>query len=115
MGHNSPSRWLAPIALLAFAAAILIVLSSGGGGGGSDAGDDTRAGVTAATTSDATTTGASTTETTPSKRRYYRVMPGDTLSLIADRTGVALEVIEELNPGLDAQTLQTGQRIKLRP
>jgi LysM repeat protein len=38
----------------------------------------------------------------------------DTLGLIAQKTGVPVERIEELNPELDPQNLIVGQRIKLR-
>jgi LysM repeat protein len=43
------------------------------------------------------------------------VQPGDTLSAIAARTGVALARIQALNPQADTQALQTGQKIKLGP
>jgi len=64
-------------------------------------------------------TGSSTTATTTTPtghhRRSYTVRNGDTLSGIADKTGVSLDVITQLNPGLDAQTLHAGQKIKLSP
>ena len=41
--------------------------------------------------------------------------PGDTLTVIADKTGVSLETIQRLNPDVDPQALQTGQRLKLSP
>ena len=41
------------------------------------------------------------------------VRSGDTLSAIASRTGVAVETIQRLNPTVDPQALQTGQRLKL--
>jgi LysM repeat protein len=41
------------------------------------------------------------------------VRAGDTLSAIATRTGVAVEAIQQLNPDVDPQALQTGQRLKL--
>ena len=43
------------------------------------------------------------------------VKPGDTLSSIALKTGVPLARIEALNPNVDTQSLQAGQRIKLVP
>jgi hypothetical protein len=46
--------------------------------------------------------------------RSYVVQPGDSLSAIADRTGVPQERIEALNPGIDDLTLQIGERLKLR-
>ena len=48
------------------------------------------------------------------QRRFYRVRLNDTLSLIAEQTGVPVEQLEALNPELDAQNLIVGQRIRLR-
>jgi len=42
------------------------------------------------------------------------VKSGDTLSGIAEKTGLSLEHIEALNPGLDANTLAVGRTLKLR-
>ncbi|HEX4807021.1 MAG TPA: LysM domain-containing protein [Conexibacter sp.] len=50
-----------------------------------------------------------------SSPRTYAVQPGDTLSVIAAKTHVSLERIQQLNPNVDPQALQTGQRIKLAP
>jgi LysM repeat protein len=44
----------------------------------------------------------------------YVVESGDTLGGIAEKTGVPVERLEELNPGLDQFQLVAGQRIKLR-
>ena len=48
------------------------------------------------------------------QRTFYRVRLNDTLSLIAEQTGVPVEQLEALNPDLDAQNLIVGQRIRLR-
>ncbi|MEA2351873.1 MAG: LysM domain, partial [Thermoleophilaceae bacterium] len=44
----------------------------------------------------------------------YVVKTGDTLGSIAQKTGVPVEKLQELNPTLDPQALVSGQRIKLR-
>jgi LysM repeat protein len=49
-----------------------------------------------------------------SRRRIYRVKLNDTLGLIAEKTGVPVERLQELNPELDPQNLIVGQRVKLR-
>jgi LysM repeat protein len=49
-----------------------------------------------------------------SQRRFYRVKLNDTLGLIAEKTGVAVTRLQELNPELDPQNLVVGQRVKLR-
>lgn len=48
------------------------------------------------------------------KAPYYVVRRGDTLSEIAERTGVAREQLEQLNPVLDPLALSPGERLRLR-
>jgi LysM repeat protein len=48
------------------------------------------------------------------KPKYYVVKPGDTLSAIATRVGVSLTVLEQLNPNISPNALQTGKRLRLR-
>ncbi|MEJ7785653.1 MAG: LysM domain-containing protein [Solirubrobacteraceae bacterium] len=116
MAYRSPARWLAPLALLGSVAAIMVVISSSNGSGEQPPASP---GITGSTsTTDETGTDTTTTTTTPAKsagRRFYVVKEGDVLSVIADTTGVPLDVIEELNSDVDAQSLRAGQRIKLRP
>jgi LysM repeat protein len=45
--------------------------------------------------------------------RFWTVRPGDSLGLIAAKTGVNLAKLEELNPRFRA-TLQPGERVRLR-
>jgi spore germination protein YaaH len=47
-------------------------------------------------------------------RRFYVVQPGDSLTRISSKTGVTVTRLEQLNSSLDPNTLQTGQRLKLR-
>ena len=42
------------------------------------------------------------------------VRPGDGLDLIASRTGVSLQTLEALNPGVSSTSLRVGQRLILR-
>jgi LysM repeat protein len=114
MARRSPARYLAPLALVATVVALFLIVSpssddepetspnrtsessqggdgEGGDGKGGESGDSERKGP-----------------------RRYTVRPGDTPSAIAERTGVPLERILELNPDLDPQTLSPGQRLKLR-
>jgi nucleoid-associated protein YgaU len=46
--------------------------------------------------------------------KNYEVRSGDTLSAIAEKTGVPMSTIEELNPDIDPQALIEGQKLKLR-
>ena len=111
MPPRSPGRVLAPLALAAFAIAFLVVVAASGGG--EDGGDRERAPST-------TRPVARRTTTTPPRRpasrpRFYVVRRGDILQTIADRTGVSVERLRELNPDLDPRALVAGQRIRLRP
>jgi LysM repeat protein len=46
--------------------------------------------------------------------KFYTVEPGDSLTSIADKTGVSVDKLSQLNPDLDPQALISGQRVKLR-
>jgi LysM repeat protein len=107
--RRNPARFLAPIALIAVIVAGVMVVQNG----------RTSKSVGTATT---TTQGGSTTSTTSvsskksskkSKAKTYTVKSGDNLSTVAEKTGVSMEKIQALNPKLDAQNLQVGQKIKL--
>lgn len=106
MGPVTPARLLAPLALVvAFVAVIAVVMAS------RPAVSDSESSAPATTT----TTPARGRERRPARRRAYTVRAGDTLTVIAERTGVSVERIEELNPNLDAQALRVGQRLRLDP
>jgi LysM repeat protein len=106
MAGRSPARFLAPLALVAFAFALFSILGGGGGGGGGEQPANT-------TTEPAATATATKTPAAKRKRKVYVVKPGDTPSGIAEKTGVSLEQLEEANPDLDPQLLAPGQRIRL--
>ncbi len=46
--------------------------------------------------------------------RFYDVKAGDTLSEISVKTHVSIVTITALNPGLNPDALQSGQRLRLR-
>jgi LysM repeat protein len=110
---GNPARLLAPLALVAAALAIYFVVRSELSDGG----------AAAPVTSPASSTTEARTSTTSrsggSKRsgrraKTYTVRPGDVLSGIAERTGVSLSRLQELNPDVDPQALRSGQKLKLR-
>jgi LysM repeat protein len=45
--------------------------------------------------------------------RYYTVKSGDTLGAIAKRQGKSLNAILKLNPGVNANKLRIGQKIRV--
>ena len=106
MAGRSPARFLAPLALVAFAFALFSILGGGGGGGGGDE-------EPASNSQPRATATATPKKETKRKRKVYVVKPGDTPSGIAEKTGVSLEQLEEANPDLDPQLLAPGQRIRI--
>ena len=110
--HGRPrfARLLAPLALIAVAAVVAAIVLGSGVMGDDDGGD------TSASTSDlpAATERTTTAGRQQRRRAIYRIKAGDTLSGIAAETGTTVELLQELNPELDAEALVAGQKIKLR-
>lgn len=101
MVARSRARYLAPIALVAVIAGTYVVVHSG-------LRDKRAAGHS-----------QSARRLKPSQRkfanaRFYTVQPGDSLTSIATKTGVAVTKLEELNPSADPNALQAGQRVRLK-
>jgi LysM repeat protein len=110
MTRRSPARFLAPLAVLGVGVALYAVLSHGlsDNSSGKSPPAAERSGATA------TPGGKKSSTSQKRKRKTYVVKRGDTPSGIADKTGVPLSEIEQLNPDLDPQLLSPGMRIKLR-
>lgn len=108
--RRTPARLIAPIALLAFAFALFTVLSDSGGTGG----ESETAGQSASESAEPATDDERDAPARPRRRATYTVKVGDSLGLIAGKTGVEVEDLEDLNPDVDAQALRPGQKLKLR-
>jgi LysM repeat protein len=106
MAGRSPARFLAPIALIAFAFALYTVVDDARRPAGGDSGTPASASPTA-------TAAEQTKKSSKRKRRSYTVKSGDTPSGIAEKAGISLDTLMQLNPDLDPQTLAPGQRIRL--
>jgi LysM repeat protein len=105
---HSPARLLAPLALVVCTVAFFAILLS------SDAGEDEGSGSAEPAGQVSGTTGRTTTERARPLRRNYTVQPNDSLDGIAQRFGLDVEQLQELNPEVDPQGLVVGQKIKLR-
>jgi LysM repeat protein len=103
--RRSPARFLAPIALVAVAVTLYSVVQNGR----DDAGGTSNG--TATATATPTGTAKKKTSSSKKKRKTYTVKSGDTLSAIAEKTGVSLETLNQLNPNAD--TLSPGQKLRL--
>jgi LysM repeat protein len=110
-GRLSFARLLAPLALIAVTVAVLmIVLGSGVVG-------DENSSESAGPRDLPAATDRGGTQSKKKKKRAsasYTIKANDTLSAIADKTGITVERLQELNPELDPQGLVAGQKIKLR-
>jgi LysM repeat protein len=107
VGRN-PARFLAPIALIAFAFALYSTLKGEDTPTREDSGSRTSQSQEPTATATAEKKKASS-----KKRKTYTVKAGDTASGIAEKNNVDLETLMELNPELDPATLSPGQKIKL--
>jgi LysM repeat protein len=116
--RRSPARFLAPLALIAVIVALLAIISSSENSSGSSSDSTTTpAAKTTTTTTKKSTTKAkskSTKSRTTTVKKTYTVQVGDTLGGIADKTGVSLARIQELNPNVDPHAMVAGQQIRLK-
>jgi LysM repeat protein len=102
MVARNPGRYLAPVALVAAVVATVLVIRAHAGQS-HHAAPATRA------------------QTLPvvhrvdSEKAFYVIRAGDSLSIISVRTGVSIATLESLNPSVNPDALQTGQRLRLRP
>jgi LysM repeat protein len=100
MAHRSLARILAPLALCAVIAAIVVVVQL------------SSTSSSAPQRSGARTTAHRVARAKP-RRRFYVVKPGDNLTVIASKSGVTVDTIQQLNPSVDPQALRAGQRLRL--
>ena len=106
---------MGPLALIAVLVAFLAIVTSSGDSGGSTTSNEP---AQTTTTKTSTTTKAKAKAKAKVKKESagatYTVQVGDTLGGIADKTGVPLNRIEELNPNVDPHAMTAGQEIKLK-
>jgi LysM repeat protein len=50
----------------------------------------------------------------PRDAAFHEIRAGDTLGTVADRYDTSVEVLVELNPGIDPVALQVGQRVRVK-
>lgn len=102
--HRNPARFLAPVALIVVIVGTIVVVESG-----------VRSSPRSTPSTRSTTLPPSASHSRrPARPPTYTVKPGDTLGVIAERTGVPEATIETLNPHLDPNSLHPGQRLRIR-
>ena len=107
MAARKPGRYLAPIALLAIVAAIYLLVQANQSAGGHAPTNPVIPRTLAHTPS---RHGSSASR----RAVFYTVQAGDTLSGISSKIHVPIATLQSLNPGLNPNALQTGQRLKVR-
>lgn len=117
--HRSPMRFFAPLALVAAVLALVLVVAGNGSGGETQGTSSESAAQKERDLGEPATRreerrAEREAEQEEQTEDVYVVESGDTLGGIAEKTGVPVERLEELNPGLDQFQLVAGQRIKLR-
>jgi LysM repeat protein len=109
MSSRRSARFLAPLALVIALLAVYYVVQH------SDTSKDSASSSTTTTTKTAKGAAKPAKKKATPGTKTYTVQSGDTLSAIAEKTGVSADQISELNPNLDPQGLQVGEKVKLRP
>lgn len=109
---SAPARAFAAAALIGGFLLVIVVIagSLGGDEGGGANGNGNGNGASRTSTANGAQ-GGGKQEKAP---RFYVVQNGDTLTSIARKTGVSVNRIEALNPGVDPQILVSGDKLKLR-
>jgi hypothetical protein len=112
--RQSSLRALAPASLVVFAIVLLIVViaSLTGGDDSSSSQSDRVTTIDESQPRDRARARARR-ERRLAERGIYVVRTGDNLFTIANKTGVPIETLRELNPTVDPQGLRKGQRIRL--
>ncbi|HEY5977381.1 MAG TPA: LysM domain-containing protein [Solirubrobacterales bacterium] len=102
---SAPARIFATLAVIGGFVLIFVVLSVALSDKNDDGGDTKQNGGQ-----------VTRQEPTPAKKTpaTYEVKNGDTLTSIAQSTGVPVGQIERLNPGVDPQILNPGEELKLK-
>jgi hypothetical protein len=105
------ARYLAPAAfLLAVTIAVLLIRA---GLRGNESQTTTQGPVTTApTTVKPSTTTKVRTRTT--RAQFYTVQTGDTFGSIASKTGISVSQLQRLNPNVSSNSLQVGQRLRVK-
>lgn len=103
MVRRNPARYLAPVALVTAAVGAFVIVS-----------DNVNSNSSPTSTTPHELRGHAHTHPKFARRRFYTVQPGDNLGSISAKTGVSVNQLEQLNPLLDPNSLQMGQRLRLR-
>jgi len=108
VGWRNPARYIAPLALAAAVIATYLIVHH------ALANKHSSSSTATVHTTGTTLTNHGHSASRASTAKFYVVKPGDSLSEIATKTGVAVGTIEALNPNVNPIALQPSQRLRLR-
>jgi LysM repeat protein len=101
--------------LFLVAVTIAVLLIRSGLGGGASSQTTTRSGpVTHPSTAKTPPPGTTRHGDTTAAGEFYTVARGDTFGSISAKTGVPIAQIEQLNPGVSTNSLQVGQKLRVK-
>jgi LysM repeat protein len=100
------TRWAAPVAFLAAITILALVVRAGLESGGHHHAQQP--------TTTVTSKKKHGHHPTQPVAKMYTVQTGDTLSVIASKTGTTVAILLKLNPHIDPQALQVGQKIRVQ-
>jgi LysM repeat protein len=108
------ARYVAPAAFLLGVTIAVLLVRSGLGGGGAQQTTALGPVTHPATVQVAPTTTGTTTSTTVASAQYYTVRRGDTFGSIAAKEGTTVAELERLNAGVSSNSLQVGQKLRVK-
>jgi LysM repeat protein len=110
MAARSPARFIAPVALVAFAFALYTVVQHARDDG---AGSSSSSGTPAQTTPSKSSSSKSSKKSKGHVKKFHRVRRGETPSSIALKYHVSVKTLERLNPKMDPNALNVGELLRL--
>jgi LysM repeat protein len=116
-GAHRPSwglRVLAPLAFFVAATVLVLLVQDALNAGNETASPATETQAATSGRPGAARTGTGTGAGARPQRRFYVIRSGDTLETVAARFQTTVEDLVELNPNIDPNALQPGQRIRVR-
>lgn len=101
------ARYAAPVAFLLGVTIAVLLIRSGLGGG-------SPATTTVGPVTHSSTASVTTTRHARPRPHTYTVQTGDTFGSISAKTGTSIAELERLNPGVSSNTLQVGQKLRVK-
>jgi hypothetical protein len=110
MAARSPARFLAPIALVAFAFALYTVVQHARDDGAGSSSSGTPSQTTPAKSGSSS---KSAKKSSGHVKKFHRVRRGETPSSIALKYHVSVKTLQKLNPKMDPNALTVGELLRL--